>query len=250
MTCLFGKVDVGARIIEDYNNGTGVPCKYGPPSGFHSGASTGTVGRAADIWKPTKPTPISITSDSDNDVHPEDQKMIRLCEQWFEAHDARADPYSWFHYCSINIPHPAFNTNDTWLAYVNHDKVDVPTWLPEDQFHPADRCKDPSRVFIYGPSMVVSLALAFNRRLIPDMSISKNVWQSQISKDDILKVRKTYYAMCAETDWMLGQVLAAANRTGHLKNTYIVFVSDHGEMNMEHRQVWKNSMYEASARVP
>ena len=41
--------------------------------------------------------------------------------------------------------------------------------------------------------------------------------------------------MCAETDWMLGRVMDAANRTGHLDNTYIVFVSDHGEMNMEHR---------------
>ena len=30
----------------------------------------------------------------------------------------------------------------------------------------------------------------------------------------------------------------------------MVQVSDHGEMNMEHRQVWKNSMYEASERVP
>ena len=33
-------------------------------------------------------------------------------------------------------------------------------------------------------------------------------------------------------------------------DTLVVFLSDHGEMNMEHRQVWKNSHYEASARVP
>ena len=34
------------------------------------------------------------------------------------------------------------------------------------------------------------------------------------------------------------------------RSRYVVFVSDHGEMNMEHRQIWKNSMYEPSVRVP
>lgn len=33
-------------------------------------------------------------------------------------------------------------------------------------------------------------------------------------------------------------------------NTWSVFLSDHGEMNMEHRQIWKNSLYEPSSRVP
>ena len=132
-------------------------------------------------------------------------------------------PYeNWMLYCSINIPHPAFNTNATWLGYVNDDKVDIPVWLPEGQFHPADSY----------------------------MSQSKHVWASNYSDADILKVRKTYYAMCAETDFLLGRVLDALHDSGQYDNTYIVFVSDHGEMNMEHRQVWKNSMYEASSRVP
>ena len=57
----------------------------------------------------------------------------------------------------------------------------------------------------------------------------------EFTDEEILKVRRTYYAMCAETDYLLGRVLDAAERTGHtLENTYIVFVSDHGEMNMEH----------------
>ena len=56
--------------------------------------------------------------------------------------------------------------------------------------------------------------------------------------------------MCAETDYMLGSVIEALKNFGLYNNTFIIFLSDHGEMNMEHRQVWKNSMYEASSRVP
>ena len=32
--------------------------------------------------------------------------MVKKCAEWFESHDpASAKP--WFHYCSVNIPHPA-----------------------------------------------------------------------------------------------------------------------------------------------
>merc|ERR1711907_144511 len=75
--------------------------------------------------------------------------------------------------------------------------------------------------------------------------------EGEVSDDDILKVRKTYYAMCAETDYLLGRVWTALQNKGYsLDDTYVIYLSDHGEMNMEHRQVWKNSMYEASSRVP
>ena len=40
------------------------------------------------------------------------------------------------------------------------------------------------------------------------MSISKSVWRN-FTDDEIVKVRKTYLAMCAETDFMLGEVVAA-----------------------------------------
>jgi len=220
--CMYGKVDIGADLIERPDQQQWSPTV----PGYHGGPITAITGRSADIRKPTKPSPVSITSDDDNNVHPEDWKMVDQCIDWLTNHPpdipVEKGMPSWMLYCSLNIPHPAFQTNATWLAYVNDAKVDVPTWLPQTAFHPADAY----------------------------MSISKNVWQTNYTDADILKVRKTYYAMCAETDYLLGRVYSAAESSGHLANTYVVFVSDHGEMNMEHRQVWKNSMYEASARVP
>jgi len=41
--------------------------------------------------------------------------------------------------------------------------------------------------------------------------------------------------MCVETDFLMGRVLTALKATGQYDDTYIIFLSDHGEMNMEHR---------------
>ncbi len=214
---LYGKVDVGAGIMQDSDE-VNATC-----SGFHSGPALSILTRTADIRRATKPDPLKITNDLDNHVHEEDWKMLPKCIEFLERQSAMdvRETTNWMLYCSINIPHPAFDTNATWLKLVNDDQVNVPTWLPEDAFHPADSY----------------------------MSQSKAVWRN-FSDAEILKVRKTYYAMCAETDYMLGLVLDALRRTGLEDDTFIVFLSDHGEMAMEHRQVWKNSMYEASSRVP
>jgi len=81
-------------------------------------------------------------------------------------------------------------------------------------------------------------------------TISKHV-DGAYTRDEVLTTRRAYAAMCAMTDDLLGRILDAAAATGHLgPRTYTLFLSDHGEMAMEHRQVWKNTMYEGSARVP
>ena len=61
-----------------------------------------------------------------------------------------------------------------------------------------------------------------------------------VDHDDLrlgCRVRRTYYAMVAETDFLMGQVLEAATARRDWDNTLVIFLSDHGEMNMEHRQV-------------
>ena len=76
------------------------------------------------------------------------------------------------------------------------------------------------------------------------MTTSKAVGDEfYISDYDVFKVRRTYWAMVAETDYLMGQVLEAARALDY-DNTLVLFLSDHGEMNMEHRQVWKNAHYE------
>lgn len=47
-----------------------------------------------------------------------------------------------------------------------------------------------------------------------------------------------------------GEVISALRDTGLLKETIVIFTSDHGELAMEHRQFYKMSMYEGSSHVP
>jgi arylsulfatase K len=81
------------------------------------------------------------------------------------------------------------------------------------------------------------------------MSATKNCLQD-FPEEEVVAIRRTYFAMIAEVDAHVGRVLQAVDDLGLAQNTYIIFTSDHGEMNMEHGQYLKNSVYEASARVP
>ena len=59
----------------------------------------------------------------------------------------------------------------------------------------------------------------------------------------------TYYAMIAELDAMVGEMMDTVDALGLTDSTYFIYISDHGEMNLEHGQYLKNSLYESSARV-
>ncbi|KOO26421.1 sodium hydrogen exchanger 8 [Chrysochromulina tobinii] len=203
---VFGKVDIGFGILEDFAHAT--------EDGFHGGAAMPVQTRSADIRGPTKENPTSITHTNVNNVHPEDWAMVDNCIDWLHSHDPSKE--NWLMHCSLNIPHPPFQTNATWLQYVNDSAVGVPaSFVNVSTMHAAD-------------------AYA---------ATSKNV-DGHFSDTQIITTRRVYAAMCAETDYLFGRVLDAAEATGHLgAHTYILFNSDHGEMAMEHRQIWKNSMY-------
>merc|ERR550537_1377376 len=56
--------------------------------------------------------------------------------------------------------------------------------------------------------------------------------------------------MIAEFDAMVGAYVQAVEDAGKSQNTVFIVTSDHGDMQMEHRQFYKMVPYDASARVP
>jgi arylsulfatase A-like enzyme len=79
---------------------------------------------------------------------------------------------------------------------------------------------------------------------------TSKAWIHGLDEQTVKKVRAIYYAMIAETDEIVGEVIKTVKELGLYDNTYIIFTGDHGEMNMEHQQFYKMNMYEPTVRVP
>ena len=120
----------------------------------------------------------------------------------------------------MNAGGSTFKSSPYYLSQVNGSKIPNPIWKDFDKEHPVDKyniitknCSDP--------------------------------WDSQ----QVAEIRRHYYAMLAEVDQLVGQVVKAIPKSKRA-STVIMFSSDHGDLAMEHRQYYKMSLYEGSARVP
>ncbi|XP_042344254.1 arylsulfatase K [Plectropomus leopardus] len=153
--------------------------------------------------------------------------------QWIRQR-AASSHQSFALYLGLNLPHPykteslgptaggsTFLTSPYWLKKVFSDLITVPKWLPVAAMHPVDYYS----------------------------TFTKNC-SGDFTEEEIKSIRAFYYAMCAEADAMLGQVISALRETGLLNNTVVIFTADHGELAMEHRQFYKMSMFEGSSHVP
>ncbi|XP_072462200.1 arylsulfatase K isoform X1 [Notamacropus eugenii] len=137
-------------------------------------------------------------------------------------------------YLGLNLPHPypspytgenfgssTFQTSPYWLEKVFYKAIKIPKWSSLSEMHPVDYYS----------------------------SYTKNC-TGQFTKKEIRDIRAFYYAMCAETDAMLGEIILTLHQLNLLQKTTVIFTSDHGELAMDHRQFYKMSMYEASSHIP
>lgn len=68
--------------------------------------------------------------------------------------------------------------------------------------------------------------------------------------DDVMRMRRHYFAKVSFVDHQVGKVLQALREAGHLDDTIVVFSSDHGELLGDHGSAYKWLMYEAVTHVP
>ena len=150
-------------------------------------------------------------------VHERDWADTDAAVAWLRQNAAADEPL--FLYLGIRSPHPTFVTSDYYLDRIDAALVDVPE---RDHYtHPV---------------------LEYQRQ-------NKN-WEHGFNADTVRLIRRIYFAMIAEVDEMVGEVLTALSETGLGDTTHVIFTSDHGEMAMEHRQFYKTSHYEPSAHIP
>ncbi len=175
--------------------------------------------RAAGIARPAyRMEGPEVIEDRRERVNEHDWGNVDRAVDWLGNEAAGSDD-PFFLYLGINQPHPRFRTSRLYLDRIAPDSVGLPA--PDERRHP-----------------VFEL-----------MAIQEN-WMHGLDEETVRRVRRIYFAMVAEVDAMLGRVLEAVQKSGVGDSTWIIFSSDHGEMNMEHGQFYKMTHYETSARVP
>ncbi len=91
---------------------------------------------------------------------------------------------------------------------------------------------------------------------IDDDMEGKPKWQKirkerrELDAERVAEIRRKYCAVIELIDHQVGLILNALEKRGMIKNTYIFFVSDHGEMLGDHGMYSKGIAYEPSFHVP
>ncbi len=86
----------------------------------------------------------------------------------------------------------------------------------------------------------------------PQTAADPNAWQGKMSPEDIHRARSGYLGEISFIDSQLGRLFHHFEREDpeELAYTWIVFISDHGDMQGDHHLWRKTYPYEGSARIP
>ncbi|WP_247004540.1 arylsulfatase [Halosolutus gelatinilyticus] len=77
-----------------------------------------------------------------------------------------------------------------------------------------------------------------------------DAWVADLSPTIAHRTRAAYYGLVTHIDHQIKRVIDRLRVMGELENTFVVFLSDHGEMLGDHYLWRKTYGYEGSARVP
>ncbi|HHW10243.1 MAG TPA: sulfatase-like hydrolase/transferase [Firmicutes bacterium] len=177
----------------------------------------GSWTRAAGIKRPLVRTPLPKVFPDGEDVWRGDWEKVHQAIDWLEQKRPPHRPF--LLYLSTSLVHPPYKVEEQYLKMIDAGKIDIPP--ADDTDHPVDQYQ----------------------------RITKNACR-RAPLDLVLTVRHVYMAMIANLDAMLGRLFAAIERMELGKSTYVIFLSDHGDMAMEHGQILKRTMYEPAIHVP
>lgn len=163
---------------------------------------------------------IDVAPDRNRRSHVNDWKMFDTAADFLRSKAAETNHGKPFFLClNPGLVHAAFRTNEYWLEKIPEDLIDIP---------PMDASNHPAEVY----------------------QRQAKAWRNGLDDETVRRVRRIYFAMCAEADAMIGDLLKTLDDCGLADCTTVIFSGDHGELAMEHQQYYKMSHFEGSARVP
>lgn len=131
--------------------------------------------------------------------------------------------HPWAAYIGVATPHPRFQAPQKYFDLYPPDEVRLPDIPPG---------------YLERMPLVFQVLRNFNMTSTP------------IAEERIRRARSAYYGMITELDDNLGKLIDSLEERGTLKNTVVIYTSDHGEMRGEHGLWFKRALFEGAARVP
>jgi choline-sulfatase len=83
-------------------------------------------------------------------------------------------------------------------------------------------------------------------------ALRKKLRLDQLKDGDFRKVQAVYLGMVSYTDWLVGELMSALERTRHADDTALFFFADHGDFAGDYGLVekWPNAMPDVLTRIP
>ncbi len=142
---------------------------------------------------------------------------------WIRDHAATSKDKPWFVCASYQRPHHPLTAPSRYFKRYWPQGSPPLGKLPDgypDNIHPHDRF------------------------IVEDFNLAK------LPREEIQRGLAAYYASVDYLDDCIGDLLNSLESEGLLKNTVVVYLSDHGDLASEYGLWWKRSPREGSARVP
>ena len=124
-----------------------------------------------------------------------------------------------FYYMSFQFPHPPLVPLQTFLDFYDDSEIDMPDHL--------DDWMDDSTIM----------------QLLREQAMP-------YSEKEIRRARKAFYALCTHIDYEIRNLIGTLRECSLLKDTVIVFLSDHGDTLFDHGICGKRTFYQGSANIP
>jgi arylsulfatase len=149
--------------------------------------------------------------------------------------------------------HPTRWTADTAINFLESYREPAPFYLkvsfarPHSPYDPPKRFMEAYREDDMPAPYIGEWAERHAQRNSPH---PYTLWQGDLGEAQVRRSRRGYYGSISFIDEQIGRIRSTLEKRGLLENTFILFVSDHGDMTGDHHLWRKCYAYQSSARVP
>ncbi|MBI5095161.1 MAG: arylsulfatase [Candidatus Hydrogenedentes bacterium] len=148
--------------------------------------------------------------------------------------------------------HPTRWTGDTAVRFLETYRRPEPFFLKVSFTRPHSPYDPPERLMnMYADADLprAKVGAWAGRNATPGGS-SESYWQGDLGADQVRHSRQGYYGSVTFVDEQIGRIVETLERRGWLEETFILFLSDHGDMTGDHHLWRKSYPYESSVRIP